>query len=133
MRPLKIYLPIAGLIFCLGILSRTIGDHLPFWYVNYFGDFLWAMMLFFLCAVTFRQSTKWALMVTLAFTWTIEFTQLYHAPWLDALREIKIVGLILGFRFLWTDLVAYTAGISLGAIIDQGILKRRAKRAVNPG
>jgi hypothetical protein len=101
--------------------------------VNYFGDFLWAMMLFFLCAVTFRQSTKWALIATLAFTWTIEFTQLYHAPWLDALREIKIVGLILGFRFLWTDLVAYTAGISLGAIIDQGILKRRAKRAENPG
>jgi hypothetical protein len=126
-RPLIIYLPIVGVIFCLGIPSRTIGDHLPSWYVNYFGDFLWAMMLFFLCGVVFRQSTRRTFIVTLAFTWFIEFTQLYHAPWIDGLRNIKIFALILGHGFLWTDLLAYTVGISLGAIIDQAIIKKRTE------
>ena len=130
-RPRRIYLPIIGLIFCLGLPARTTNDYLPSWYVNYFGDFLWAMMLFFLCAVLFRWQTKWAVLATIASTWLIEVSQLYHAPWIDSLRDIKVLGLILGYGFLWSDLVAYTAGISLGAAVDYAILRKQKGRDNN--
>lgn len=78
-RPLSIYFFIIGVVFSLGLSTRTIAGHLPGWYTTYCGGFFWAMMLFFLCAVLFARSPSWTLLVTLAFTWLIEFTQLLAA------------------------------------------------------
>ena len=49
----------------------------------------------------------------------IEISQLYHAPWIDSIRATTLGGLILGFGFLWSDLICYTVGIVIGAIIDK--------------
>lgn len=43
---------------------------------------------------------------------------------MNQLRSIKIVGLILGYTFLWTDLVAYTIGIAAGAVGEKFVLLR---------
>ncbi|MDX8376640.1 MAG: DUF2809 domain-containing protein [Mariprofundales bacterium] len=54
----------------------------------------------------------------IVFAFTIEFSQLYHAPWIDQIRSTMIGGLILGFGFKISDLVCYTIGITLGVNIS---------------
>ena len=60
-------------------------------------------------------------------SYSIEISQLYHAPWIDAIRNTILGGLILGFGFLWSDLVCYTIGIIIGIIIDIMINKTNIK------
>ena len=51
-------------------------------------------------------------------THLIEISQLFHPAWLQTWRSYKIVDLVIGYGFLWSDIAAYTLGISLGAGID---------------
>ncbi len=44
-------------------------------------------------------------------TVTVELSQLYHAPWIDSIRQTTLGGLILGFGFLWSDLACYALGV----------------------
>lgn len=111
-------------ITAFGLPARTIQDKLPTWYIQYFGDYLWAMLLFFGFALLLRKlDTLKVSIVTLLFTYSIEVSQLFHPPWLEYLRAIKLFGLILGFGFLWSDIVAYTLGISTGALIEHFMLR----------
>jgi len=110
----------------LGLPSRITPNNYPLWYTTYAGDFIWAMMVFFLFRLFFRWQTLSAFLVALVTTYFIEFTQLFHPAWLDYLRSYKLVGLIIGYSFLWSDIIAYTAGISLGALIDKGLITRVA-------
>jgi hypothetical protein len=59
----------------------------------------------------------------LAVSYIVEITQLYHAPWIDSLRQTRPGGLILGFGFLWSDLACYTVGVALGIAIDLALRK----------
>ena len=54
----------------------------------------------------------------LAFAYAIEFSQLYQADWINQIRQMRLGGLVLGFSFLPSDLVAYTIGIATGAGLD---------------
>ncbi len=123
-RNLKIYIPIILLLLALGLPSRTIPQFFPAWYVTYAGDFLWATLFFFLYCLVFRLTTWQAFWITLATTYFIEFTQLFHPPWLTWLRSFKLIGLVIGYGFIWSDIVAYTLGISLGALIDFQIQRK---------
>jgi hypothetical protein len=123
-RNIRIYLLIMVVITAFGLPARTVQDKLPAWYVQYFGDYLWAMLLFFMFALILQNmSTVKVAIVTLLFTYGIEISQLFHPPWLEYLRRIKIFALILGFTFLWSDIVAYTLGISTGAFIEYFLLR----------
>ena len=123
-RHTGIYLILMAAITAFGLPARTIQDKLPSWYVQYFGDYLWAMLLFFGFALLLRNSnTLKVVFVTLLFTYCIEVTQLFHPQWLEYLRSIKLFGLILGYTFLWSDIVAYTLGISTGALIEYSLLR----------
>ena len=53
----------------------------------------------------------------------IEFSQLYQADWINAVRATTIGALVLGSGFLWTDLVCYTIGVGLGFAIDKYLPK----------
>lgn len=53
------------------------------------------------------------------FSFAIEFSQLYHSPWIDSLRNTRVGGLVLGYGFLWSDLVSYTVGIGVGVLIEK--------------
>jgi hypothetical protein len=121
-RNLPIYIPLISLIITLGLPARLLPHFLPHWYILYFGDFLWAMLVFFLYGLLFRRTTKSTFCIALLTAYLIEVSQLFHPAWLEYLRSIRLLALVLGFGFLWSDLIAYTLGISLAAGIDRLIL-----------
>jgi hypothetical protein len=123
----RIYLLIMAVIMALGLPARLIQERLPGWYTLYFGDYLWAMLLFFLFALTLRTSTFKAAFITLLFTYMIEISQLFHPPWLEYLRSIKLFALVLGYGFLWSDIAAYTLGICTGALLERFLLRNNLK------
>ncbi|AFL99726.1 MULTISPECIES: DUF2809 domain-containing protein [Desulfitobacterium] len=114
------YLIFVGVTIILGLSSRQFSGYLPYTINLYLGDALWALMVFFMFCFIFRlKGTGWLAAVALLFTFGIEISQLYHAPWIDAIRQTRLGGLVLGYGFLWRDLVAYTIGVAVGAVIDR--------------
>jgi hypothetical protein len=61
----------------------------------------------------------------------VEISQLYHAPWIDSIRQTTPGGLVLGFGFLWTDLVCYSVGIAIESLTEWGIGRVRAPKLEN--
>lgn len=103
----------------LGLPTRVMRDNLPQWYTMYAGDFLWAMLVYFMfCFLLKNLRSKTILIISLLFACTIEFTQLFHPVWLEHLRSIKLCSLVLGHCFLFSDIIAYSLGIILAFIID---------------
>lgn len=102
----------------LGILSRKIPG-LPEFIATYSGDTLWALMVFLGIAFVFKNvSIKYVMLMAFVVAFGIELSQLYHAPWIDAIRATTLGGLVLGYGFLWSDLVCYSVGILIGGIIE---------------
>lgn len=101
----------AGLFWRSGIIP------LPGCLSNNGGDALWALMVFlgfgFLLP---RAPTARVALLSLAFAWGIEFLQLYQAPWINSIRGTIPGKLVLGNTFHWSDLLAYAAGIVMGAL-----------------
>jgi hypothetical protein len=62
-----------------------------------------------------RASTLNVSLLALTFSWGVEFSQLYQAPWIDALRATLPGRLVLGSTFNWPDLPAYATGMGLAA------------------
>jgi hypothetical protein len=65
------------------------------------------------------------MLLALSICYGIELSQLYHARWIDNIRETNIGGLVLGFGFLWSDVLAYTLGVALAFRIDEIFLRKR--------
>ncbi|MCA9919382.1 MAG: DUF2809 domain-containing protein [Anaerolineales bacterium] len=92
---------------------------MPQFVLLYVGDSIWAMLVFWLtCFLKPDWPLKYRIAAALAFAYAIEFSQFYQAEWLNQIRQTRIGGLILGFSFLPSDLVAYTVGITTGALLD---------------
>ena len=103
----------------LGIGSRRYAHALPWFIAAYAGDTLWALAAFLgIGLVLPRQSTGTIAALAMALSLAIELSQLYHAPWIDSIRQTTLGGLILGFGFLWSDLACYAVGVGLGAAIE---------------
>jgi hypothetical protein len=112
-----------------GLGSRHYGGHLPSWVHLYLGDSLWALMVFWMAGFLFRQkATGWVAVVSLLFSFIIETSQLYHAPWIDTIRATTLGGLVLGFGFLWSDMLCYTVGIVFGMIMEFVFLNKKSIR-----
>ncbi len=121
MKKRLLYLGCAISLIPIGMASRTYGNT----FVKlYFGDVLWAMMIYFGLKILLPNQSKKVAYLALVFCFLIEFSQLYHAPWIDAIRNNRLGGLVLGFGFLWSDLVCYSLGIGLGYCIDEVFSKR---------
>ena len=87
---------------------------------NLMGDVLWAAMVFLLAGIALRgRTTQRIATLSLAFCFAVEFAQLLHWPWLEALRSTRLGYLALGSTFNAPDLVAYTAGIGLGVLVEK--------------
>jgi hypothetical protein len=124
-----IYAVFTVLIIGLGLGSRAFSSVLPDTLNTYLGDSLWAAMIFTGCGFLFRKlKTMITGIISLSFCFVIEFSQLYHAEWIDQIRDTSLGGLVLGYGFLWSDIEAYTIGIAACAAIELlvlGIKKRR--------
>lgn len=112
-------------VMLLGVVSRYFFGEV-FFIKAYVGDMLWALMVFFGLAFTFRQWPVAAIALsTVVLSFGIEASQLYHAPLIDSLRATRLGGLVLGFSFVWSDLVCYSAGVLAGVVAERYIIPAR--------
>ncbi len=107
----------------VGLPTRLVPELLPSFMVSHVGDALWAMAIFF--GLGWRKQaapTRRLILVALVITWGIEFSQFIQTDWLNQLRHVKLFALILGFTFLPSDLLMYTLGILVAALIERTLL-----------
>lgn len=124
-RPTAICLVLLVLTIACGLATRRLPSLLPDVVVRYGGDTLWAAMVFVLLALTWRRATTVVLAgAAIGVAFAVEFSQLYHAAWLDTLRATTLGALVFGQGFLRSDLVCYTAGVLLAAAVDVALLRR---------
>lgn len=117
---------LAVLVLALGLASRSKSIPWPAFFAEYAGDTLWALLVFLLLRfLAPARPVVHIAVAALAFSYAVEVSQLYSAPWLDALRRTLPGRLVLGAGFLWSDLVCYTVGVLLGLGLD-AVLQRRA-------
>jgi len=115
-----VYVILILFVVTLGLGSRL--DSLPTWVHLYVGDVLWALMVFLLIAMIFKnKSSYYVAVIAICFSFVIEFSQLYQATWINNIRHTVIGGLILGFGFMWSDLFSYIIGIFIGVLFEIGI------------
>ena len=129
MRPPRnrvVYAIVLVAVVVAGLASRRFGHLLPAVIATYAGDTLWASMVFVGLALMFpRASTRTLAVAALACAVADEISQLYHAPWIDAIRATRLGALVLGYGFLWSDLACYTVGVLGAAAVE---IARRARR-----
>jgi len=126
------YLLIIVLVISLGLLSRKMAHSFPKIINMFLGDGLWALMVFFIIRMIFiKWTTKKVALSGLLFCYFIEISQLYHTPWIDSIRATTLGGLVLGYGFLWSDLMAYLIGIGVG-IAFEVIFKNKLIKNFHP-
>ncbi|MFA2830974.1 DUF2809 domain-containing protein [Bacillus paranthracis] len=114
------------LVIILGLSSRKFAFALPALLNDYLGDALWALMIFIGFGFLFHKiEMKKLAFVSLMFCYGIEVSQLYHAEWIDSIRATTLGGLVLGYGFLWSDLVAYTIGVGVGMFCEFMLRKKK--------
>ncbi|EJQ07131.1 ribosomal maturation YjgA family protein [Bacillus paranthracis] len=114
------------LVIILGLSSRKFAFALPALLNDYLGDALWALMIFIGFGFLFPKiETKKLAFISLMFCYGIEVSQLYHAEWIDSIRATTLGGLVLGYGFLWSDLVAYTIGVGIGMFCEFMLRKKQ--------
>ena len=74
-----------------------------------------------------RASTLALAVVALLISFAVEFSQLYHAEWIDAIRRTTLGSIALGSTFFWRDLIAYTIGVGFAALMDYAIRRSSLK------
>jgi hypothetical protein len=115
------------LVCVLGIGSRRYAHALPGLVATYAGDTMWALAAFLGVGLLLpRASTRTIALLAMSLSIAVELSQLYHAPWIDSIRQTTLGGLILGFGFLWSDLACYAAGVGLGVCAET--VSRRGNR-----
>ncbi|MBF8642864.1 MULTISPECIES: DUF2809 domain-containing protein [Pseudomonas] len=112
-----------GLALCaviaLGLTSRQFPIIIPDALGKYPGDALWALMILTGLALIARRANAVCLAVTaFGISCAVEATQLYQAPWINAIRHHPLGHIALGTTFSWMDIVAYGIGILAGVLID---------------
>lgn len=114
------------LIIIPGLFTRSRWMPRPSFVAEFGGDTLWALMVFWIVGLLLPAiSTARAALIAGGFSVLIEFSQLFHAPWLDALRGKLLARLVLGQGFLWSDLVCYTTGIAIGVALELALRSRQ--------
>ena len=120
-----VYVILIALVIPAGLFARSLkpryfatGDAL--------GDALWATMGFLLISLIWPAMSLWRRAVAaIACAFAVEFTQLYHAPWIDRIRRTHLGAMVLGFTFDAIDLVWYVAGVTFGVMLERFTLWRK--------
>lgn len=109
----------ATLVIAAGLFWRSGLLPLPSFLAKYGGDSLWALVVFFGLGCVFRRSSTARIALgTICIAWSVEFFQLYHAPWIDVIRSTRLGRLVLGASFNSPDLIAYVIGAAIGAVAE---------------
>ncbi|MBU0765750.1 MAG: DUF2809 domain-containing protein [Bacteroidetes bacterium] len=126
MKRILIYVFLVALASAAGIGSRTYGKYLPDFFAFYTGDAMWALALFLVLRLILAKSRIiYTALIAFFISASVEVSQLYHAGWIDGIRETAIGALIFGDAFKWSDLPCYAAGIMAGILIDMVVFSFR--------
>lgn len=108
----------------LGYMVRFVGGGQT-WLNDYLGsvayEVFWILLVLLLIP---RASPQWTAIGAFLATCGLEFLQLWHPPWLQAMRSTLPGRLILGNTFVWSDFWSYLSGSLLGWFWGNQILKR---------
>jgi hypothetical protein len=108
-----------GLVCLLGLGSRRFALVLPRFVAAYAGDALWALAAFIGIGLVLPRASTWTIAcLAMSLSVAVEISQLYHAPWIDSIRQTTLGALVLGFGFLWSDLACYAVGVGIGALVE---------------
>ncbi|MDB5310210.1 MAG: hypothetical protein JWO38_4412 [Gemmataceae bacterium] len=122
-RSRPVYAAGALAVIAVGLWCRSETAGLPWPVAKYLGDALWGLVLFLGIGFLLpRLPTGSAAGLAAAFAVAVEVSQLYHAPWFDAVRGTRPGGLVLGTpaaTFAWADIAAYLAGVAAGASAER--------------
>ena len=114
------YLALALLTIVLGLAVHLRGGWITPDARDVLGDGLWAAMIaWWVGAIVPGASLRTRLAVALGVCFAVETSQLYHAPWIDALRGTRVGHLVLGSDFDARDLLAYSLGVLTAAAIER--------------
>lgn len=123
-----IYALTSILTVAIGLLWRSHLFPLSPFLRKYGGDALWALLVYLLIRfVAPRMEIVRSAAVAFGIAVAVEISQLYHAPWVEAIRAVRIGALILGSTFNWPDIPAYGIGILAGASVEQR--RRRGRKS----
>jgi hypothetical protein len=126
-------LAIIPIVVISGLALRSGSPLIPAFVAKNGGDTLWALLVFLIIRFI---APDWSLFrsaaIALIISYLDEISQLYHAPWIDNIRSYWLGGIILGFGFLWSDLVCYTVGI-LSGFFAEWVLRRVFAPIEKPG
>lgn len=114
------YLLALAIVIVAGLMSRSrLAVYLPSFLSAYAGDTLWSLALF-LAICTLFPGTRLVVvaLLTIAISFSVEFSQVYQAQWLDTIRGTRVGALFLGVGFKWSDLPCYTVGCLMGVAGD---------------
>src|SRR4051794_29745890 len=100
-RSLIIYACAIAITTWLGIYSRREGEFLPGFFATYGGDTFWALAVFATIGLVFPSLPTWRSAAgAFVIPSLVEFSQLYHAPWIDEIRGTPLGALALGSEFV---------------------------------
>ena len=121
-RPRRNPIVSAGLIAIaawLGVHARWYGEAVPGVIADYAPEVLWAMAVFATIGMIFPSAASWQVAsVAYVLTTLFEYSQLYHEPWIDAIRGTPLGVFALGSEFLIPDLTCYAVGVLLSLLIE---------------
>lgn len=112
-------------VILLGLASRRFPWLVPTFLHDYPGDAFWATAAYLGSILIWPGiRIRFAAAAALAISFGVEISQLYHAAWIDAIRDTLFGRLILGSGFDGIDLVAYALGVLLAMIMDRFLIMR---------
>jgi threonine/homoserine efflux transporter RhtA len=121
-----LYALLIAVVIGLGLATRSEHLSLSAFLSKYAGDALWALMVFLGLAFLLRtRRTAHVALLAAGLSCAVEFSQLYHAPWIDAARRTRLGALTLGDTFAWGDMAAYLIGIAFGATLEWAVFRIR--------
>ncbi|WP_116788138.1 DUF2809 domain-containing protein [Flavobacterium psychrotrophum] len=114
-----VYFIIVLSVIALGLFVRIKAALFPDIINLYLGDALYAVMMFYIYStlLPLKKSASRAMLALLT-CYCIELSQLCNAPYINAIRATLPGRLILGQGFLWSDILAYSIGVSVALGID---------------
>jgi len=81
-------------------------------------------MIYVLIRMIFiNEKASRIILLSLLTCYGVEFLQLYQGEWMIELRKTLFGRYVLGQGFLWTDIAAYTFGITIAFFVERIILK----------
>jgi len=123
-----VYVSLAVTTIAVGLLVHLRGGVLGPVSRDVLGDALWAAMIaWWAGALAPRARLVWRSAAVYLFCVSVEVSQLYHTPALDAIRETRVGHLVLGSGFDPRDLAAYALGVLAATLLEAAIVTRHLR------